>query len=705
MISNYSVKKPFTVFVAVILIILLGFISFTNMTTDLLPKMDLPYALILTTYVGASPEKVETTVTKPIEQSMATVSNVKNISSVSSENSSMVILEFSNGVNMDSALIELNGKLDLIKAAWKDDAISAPIVSKINPNMLAVMTASIDVKNMDNAQIKEFVSNNILPELERIEGVASVSTSGMIEEQIEIKLNQEKIDTINEKLVDSVNNKLSKTGNELKNAKAQIEQGKQQLAKQQTEQMEKLSSGLSSIKTGIATISKTETELKDKEEKLNFTQTAIIQSISGMDSLLTKMNKEKEELINLGGNLTQEQKERLQTLESNISKIEEVKKESVLKLNELQNQSNQLVAGKNELISKKTALQQQEKELENAKSVLTSELNKASSELEKGEQELNKGIQEFELARDKALKNASIDGIITESMISNILMANNFSMPVGYIENTNDKMLIKVGEKFEDIDEIKNLTILSFDIEGLEKIRLEDLADIGYTDNSDEVYAKVNGNNAIVLSFQKQSTASTAEVCKDITAKMEKLEQNNENIHFTTLMDQGVYIDLIVGTVLENLLYGAILAVIILFIFLKDFRPTIIIALSIPISLTFAITLMYFTGVTINIISLSGLALAVGMLVDNAIVVIENIYRLHSEGSSVKEAAIQGAARVSRSDYSINFNNSMCVFTYSICRRNIKTTICRYGINNCIFITCKLNCSTYFSTCNGIKNI
>ena len=526
MISNYSVKKPFTVFVAVILIILLGFISFTNMTTDLLPKMDLPYALILTTYVGASPEKVETTITKPIEQSMATVSNVKNISSVSSENSSMVILEFSNGVNMDSALIELNGKLDLIKAAWKDDAISAPVVSKINPNMLAVMTASIDVKNMDNAQIKEFVSNNILPELERIEGVASVSTSGMIEEQIEIKLNQGKIDTINEKLVDSVNNKLSKTGNELKNAKAQIEQGKQQLAKQQTEQMEKLSSGLSSIKTGIVTISKTETELKDKEEKLNFTQTAIIQSISGMDSLLTKMNKEKEELESIGNNLTQEQKVKLETLNSNINRIEQLKQENVFKLSELQKQNEQVVTGKNEIIAKKTALQEQEKELENAKSLLTSELSKASSELEKGEQELNKGIQEFELARDKALKNASIDGIITESMISNILMANNFSMPAGYIENTNDKMLIKVGEKFEDIDEIKNLTILSFDIEGLEKIRLEDLADIGYTDNSDEVYAKVNGNNAIVLSFQKQSTASTAEVCKDITAKMEKLEQN-----------------------------------------------------------------------------------------------------------------------------------------------------------------------------------
>lgn len=660
MISNYSVKKPFTVFVAVILIILLGFISFTNMTTDLLPKMDLPYALILTTYVGASPEKLETVVTKPIEQSMATVSNVKNISSISSENSSMVILEFSNDVNMDSALIELNGKLDLIKAAWDDDTISTPIVSKINPNMLPVMMTAVDVGDMDNAEIKGFVNNNILPELERIEGVASVSTTGMIEEQIEIKINQEKIDAINEKLVNSVNSKLSKTGNELKNAKTQIEQGKQELAKQQTEQMEKVSSGLSSIKTGISTISKTETELEGKEENLKFMQAAIVQSISEKDSLIAKMNKEKEELAN-GGNLTQEQRIRLQTLESNIEKIEQLKQENVLKLNELQKQNDQLVAGKNELIAKKTALQEQEKELENAKSVLTSELSKASSELEKGEEELNKGIQEFEKARDQALKNASIDGIITEEMISNILTANNFSMPAGYIENVDDKMLIKVGEKFASLEEIQNLTILSFDISGLEKVTLGDLADINYTDNSEEVYAKVNGNNAIMLSFQKQSTSSTAEVCKDINATMEKLENENENVRFTVLMNQGIYIDLIIGTVLENLLYGAVLAIIILFIFLKDYRPTIIIALSIPISLTFAIALMYFTGVTINIISLSGLALGVGMLVDNSIVVIENIYRLRKEGSSVKEAAIQGASRVAGA-IAASTLTTVCVF-------------------------------------------
>lgn len=661
MISNYSVKKPFTVFVAVILVIILGFISFTNMTTDLLPKMDLPYALIITTYVGASPEKVETVVTKPIEQSMATVSDVKNISSVSSENSSMVILEFSNDVNMDSALIELNGKLDLIKTAWDDANISAPIVSKINPNMLPVMLTAVDVGDRDQAEIKSFVNNNILPELERISGVASVSTTGIIEEQIEVKLNQEKIDGINTKLMDSVNSKLSKAQGQLNTAKTQIEQGKKELSKQSNEQMGKIIDGINSIKAGMDTISSTEKELASKEETLKFTKTTLGKTIDGMDVLLTKMNGEKAELVKLGESLTDVQKAKLETLNHSITKTEELKKETTVKLNEVNTGLDQITVGKTELAKKKTSLQLQEKELEKAKSILTIELTKASSKLEQGEEELNKGIKEFEQARDQALKSASIDGIITSDMISNILMANNFSMPAGYIENKDDKMLIKVGEKFANIDEMKKLTILSFDIKGLENITLGDLADINYIDNSDEIYAKVNGNNAIILSFQKQSTASTAEVCKDIEQTMKDLENENQDVRFTTLMNQGIYIDLIIGTVLENLFYGAILAIIILFIFLKDYRPTIIIALSIPISLTFAIALMYFTGVTINIISLSGLALGVGMLVDNSIVVIENIYRLLKEGSSLKDACIHGASRVAGA-IAASTLTTVCVF-------------------------------------------
>ncbi len=661
MISNYSVKKPFTVFVAVILIIILGVISFTSMTTDLLPKMDLPYAIIMTTYVGASPEKVENVVTKPLEQSMSTISNIKNVSSISSENSSVVILEFSNDVNMDSALIEINSKLDLIKAAWNDDMIGSPMVSKINPNMMPIMLTAVDVQNMDNAEVTAFVNNKIMPELERIDGVASVSATGLLEEQIKVKLSQNKIDDVNKKILGSVNSKLSKTQVELNNAKSKLNEGKETLKKQSNEQTSKLIDGLSAIKAGSAKIDSAKNEIETKEQGLNITKNTLTTTIQGMDTLLNKLNSEKAELVKLGNNLTDEQKIKLEALNSSISKTEELKKETNSKLEEVNSGLNQISIAKIELNKQKENLAKQEKDLEMAKVTLTKELSKAEQALTTSETELNNGIKQFEEARDQALKSASIDGIITIDMISNILKAENFSMPAGYIETSNDKMIIKVGEKFNNVDEVKNLKILSFDIEGLENITLNDLADIEFTDNSNEIYAKVNGNNGVVLTFQKQSTTSTAEVCKDIENKMDKLETQNENLRFTTLMNQGVYIDIIINSVLDNLVYGGILAVIILFVFLKDYKPTLIIALSIPISLTFAIALMYFTGVTVNIISLSGLALGVGMLVDNSIVVIENIYRLRKNGESVKTAAIRGASSVAGAITSSTLT-TVCVF-------------------------------------------
>lgn len=661
MFSKYSVKKPFTIFVAIILIIILGIISFTNMTTDLLPKMDLPYAIIMTTYIGASPEKVETVVTKPLEQSMATVSNIKNVSSISSENSSVVILEFSNDVNMDSALIEINSKLDLIKAAWTDNQIGAPIVSKINPNMMPIMLTAVDIDGKETAEITETVTHNIVPELERINGVASVSTTGLLEEQIKVTLNQEKIDAINKQILDNVNNKLSKTQGELNTAKQKIENGKKELAKQSDEQTAKLVDGLAAIQSGNKKIDEANVEIISNEEKLNLTKQALNATIKGMNDLISKLNSEKSELVKLGNNITDTQKIKLKTLNASIDKTEKLKNQTNAKLEEVNSGLDQINIAKTQLKLQKEQLTNQEKQLEIAKVKLTTELSKASASLASGEAELNKGIEEFEKARDTALKNASIDGIITQEMISNILSAENFSMPAGYVETQNDKMIVKVGEKFESIDEVKNLKILSFDIQGLENITLQDLADIELTDNSNEIYAKVNGNSGVILTLQKQSTASTAETCKEIQEKMNALEESNEGVRFTTLMNQGIYIDIIINSVLENLIYGGILAVIILFIFLKDYKPTIIVALSIPISLTFAITLMYFTGVTINIISLSGLALGVGMLVDNSIVVIENIYRLRKEGKSVKEAAIEGASSVAGA-ITASTLTTVCVF-------------------------------------------
>ncbi len=432
--SNYSVRKPFTVFVAVVLVIILGIISFTSMTTDLLPKMDLPYAIIMTTYVGASPEKVETTISKPIEQSMATVSNIKNVSSISSENSSVVILEFSNDVNMDSALIEINSKLDLIKSAWTDDTIGAPMVSKINPNMMPIMLSAVDIENLDNAEMTEFVNKNIIPELERIDGVASVSASGLLQDKIKVTLNQEKIDEVNSKMLKSVNSKLSETESELNLAKQKLNEGKQNLQKQSDEQTLQLVNALEKVKMGSKKLETAQSEISIKEQGLQGTKTTLTNTITEMTKQLTNLNNQKEELVKLGTELTDEQKIRLQTIETNITKTEQLKSETINKMTEVDLGLNQIEISKNELNKQKLDLEEQEKTLQLAQVKLTTELSKASSTIIANEQELNKGIQEFEKSRDEALEKASISGIITQDMISNILTANNFSMPAGYVE-------------------------------------------------------------------------------------------------------------------------------------------------------------------------------------------------------------------------------------------------------------------------------
>ena len=119
------------------------------------------------------------------------------------------------------------------------------------------------------------------------------------------------------------------------------------------------------------------------------------------------------------------------------------------------------------------------------------------------------------------------------------------------------------------------------------------------------------------------------------------MEKEDSNLHLSVLMNQGIYIDMIVNSVMQNMIWGALLAILVLLLFLKDIKPTIVIACSIPLSVVAAVVLMYFTGITLNIISMSGLMLGIGMLVDNSIVVIENIYRLRGEGYSIKKEAVE----------------------------------------------------------------
>ena len=163
MLSKFSVKRPYTVVVTVVLILILGFVSFDKMTVDLLPDMNLPYAIVMTTYPGASPEEVETAVTKPVEQAMATISNIKNVSSSSRENASTVILEFEQTANMDSATIEMRESLDQISGYWPD-TVGNPIIMKLNPAMMPVMIPAISVDGTEPSETTRIIDEEVLPD-------------------------------------------------------------------------------------------------------------------------------------------------------------------------------------------------------------------------------------------------------------------------------------------------------------------------------------------------------------------------------------------------------------------------------------------------------------------------------------------------------------------------------------------------------------
>jgi multidrug efflux pump subunit AcrB len=654
-ISKYSVKKPYTVVVAVILTILLGVISFLGMKTDLLPSLDLPYVVVITPYPGASPDKVEQLVTKPLEAALG----LNSMNSTSSENSSMILLEFVQGTNMDSTMIELSGSLDQVKASL-EEGIGTPILMRISPDMLPIVVASVDVKGMSLDELSIFTQEEIIPSFERLDGVAAVTGSGLVSTQLEVSLLPEKIAVLNERVKNHLLAELAKNETELKNAMTSLENGQAALAKEARTQKEQVAEASVELNTAMSNLN----ALLAEEAKLTAEKAALeatrdqLRNVLNLNTLFTTLFPEGTERLTL-----EELQQILESLETQIpelgngmtdetlrelsSQVQEAVKTLVaveLELSSLKVRQMTLSAMKPELQKGLTQSKAAAEQLEAGKITMAVELAKAEVQMASGKQELEKGLAAFEEAKEKALESADLTGILTEEMIKNILMAQNFSMPAGYIKEGDGQILVKVGDAFEKSVDVRDLVI--FSMEPIGDIALSEVAEVEKRDNSDEIYTKINGNNGVLLTFQKQNTSSTAEVSDLIKTEIKKLESQYENLSIIPMMDQGEYIDMTTSSVMENLIFGGFLAILVLILFLRDLKPTFVIALSIPISLTFAVVLMYFSNVTLNVISLSGLALGVGMLVDNSIVVIENIYRLRSEGMAAKEAAITGANEV-----------------------------------------------------------
>ncbi|MBN2558644.1 MAG: efflux RND transporter permease subunit [Clostridia bacterium] len=428
-LSRFSVRRPITALMMTFVIILLGVVALTNLKMDLFPDINLPYAIVSTSYSGAGPEEVENIVTRTIETAMATVSNIKTISSTSGDGSSLVILEFNQDTDMDVVMLEMRERLDMVSPYLPDD-VSSPMLIKFDMNLIPMMGYSVSYDDSDMWATTRWAEDVLKPRLEKIDGVASVSITGGIEKEIRI------------------------------------------------------------------------TPDKAKMESLG----------------------------------------------------------------------------------------------------------------------------------------------ITEQMLGQMITAGNLNLPGGKITDGSTEYSVRTLGAFQSLDDLKAVSFFSKTL--MKPVELKDFAEVTYDNINTRTYSRVNGRDSITISLQKQSDYNTVEVAGRVRDEISLIEEEYAGASLVLTLDQSQYTRMMVNNVGLNGLIGAILAVIILFVFLKDIRATFIIGVAIPISILAAFILIYFAGITLNIVSMGGLALGIGMLVDNSIVVIENIYRLRTQGLGMKKAAIKGASTI-----------------------------------------------------------
>ncbi|MCR5034913.1 MAG: efflux RND transporter permease subunit [Clostridia bacterium] len=648
MLTKYSVKRPFTIFVGVIIAIVFGVVALYSMTPDLMPSVSAPYSVVMTTYPGANAEEIEKEITEPLEQQLATLSKLNDISSVSSDNYSVVTLEFTDDVDMDSMSVDIRDKIDQIEGNFPDTA-SKPLVIKMNLNMMPVTVAAVGLKGKTPVEVSRFVKDNIEDDLEGIEGVASVNKIGMIDEGIQVVLDQDKIDKVNDDVSDAIRSKFNEGEGKVKGGINQAKKGSSKVSKGKEQINDTAGSATSGFDSAINQAEKAKGELENQR---------------------TKLETELDELNMLIGQLEARQAALDPTSTSYERDYENLQQQIDALKNGTENTpgAKQLEEGVEQLKQKISALNDTISDLQTQKSNATFQLGTAYSDLAATQSmlqstvmQLQSTLSQIESQKQAALDSADMTGIITMDNVSALLNAQNFSMPAGYVTDNDAKILVSVGDKIKDPDELKNLILFDMDIDGVAPIRVKDIATVSYIVDDGDAYAKINGENGVLLSFTKQSTYATATVADNISEEFEKLEKEHKGLTFSPLMDQGKYIHIVINSVFRDLLLGAIFAILVLLFFLRDIRPTAITAISIPVSVIFAIALMYFTGVTINMISLSGLAIGVGMLVDNSIVVIENTYRLRSMGYSPVQAAVSGASQVAGA-ITASTLTTICVF-------------------------------------------
>ncbi len=598
--------------------------------------MDIPYLAVITTDPGASAEKVESEITDVLESQLSTVSGVSETQSQSSDNYSMVFLEFQDGTDMDSAMVKVSSAINEVSSSLPEDA-GTPNLMEISMDMMASMYLVVSYDNHDIYDTSSFVDDTVVPALERADGVADASTTGSAEKTVEVRLDDDKIEQINNKLLAHVNSELYDSKKEidegkskLEDAEAKLKKAKKQIESKESETYDQLGQADSQLTAGIAG----QTSVVSAYTSQIATLQASIQSLQAqMESAETDEEKA----------VYQAQ---IDDMQSQLEKAQAEQKSASESLSKLTDSKAEATTGS---LSASTGFADASAQISDSQATITS----SKKQLEQAE-------EQYKEARKTAIKNANIDKLVDKSTLAQLVKAQNFSMPAGYIDDESDNQwLVRVGDNITSPKELKKLLLTNID--GVGNIRLGDVATITTTDNVGDSYMKVNGENGIMVSVFKNSTASSSDVSKNVKEAIADLEESNSGLTLSILSDQGASIDNYISTILQSLILGALLAIVVLALFLRDWKPTIIVAFSIPFSVLVALLIMYFTGIDINVMSLGGLSLAIGMLVDNSVVVMENIYRLRSRGIPAARAAVQGAKQITGAVVASTLT-TICVF-------------------------------------------
>lgn len=422
------IKRPVTTIMAVMIVLLVGMLAYNSLELAYMPSTEVPMAVVSTSYSGAGPEEIEDLITKPIEETVATLTGVDSISSTSSTGSSMVMVEFVDGTDIDVATQDLRDKLDMVSGRLPDDA-TEPTIMKMDMNQESVAIGVTSTK-YDVDELYEFCDNNINSEFEKIKDISSVSIMGGSESEVEITLDRNKME--------------------------------------------------------------------------------------------------------------------------------------------------------------------------------------------------NYGI--------------------TISTIRQALASENNNTPAGEVYQGNTEMQLRAVGEFESLNDMRNMVIST---SGGNIIRVSDVAEVQQITEEKENLFLINGTPGIRYALDKQSDANIVTVSDDINQTIDNLEKTYPELDFVLLTSTSDYIKTSINNVVKTAFEAALIAFIILLFFLRDFRTSFIICVSIPTSIMATFAMMYLKGMTMNTVSMGGLVIGIGMLVDNSTVVLDNISKCHENGMSPKEAAYVGAKEVS----------------------------------------------------------